>query len=148
MFTDSRHRTAVLSSSSYYQTVYVSCIWLTQSCSLSDLDHTMIHHLSESRPPLEMKSTKVQNPRRILHILRSMPMRVHRACAGLGQKLYACALFIIDGLGHATWSSKAVLEGAGFSTRNGAFLAKSPHYFSSACCARAVVIAHEPVWCL
>ena len=28
-----------------------------------------------------MKSTKVQNPRRILHILRSMPMRVHRACA-------------------------------------------------------------------
>ena len=54
----------------------------------------------------KMKSTKVQNPRRILHILRSMPMRVHRACAGLGQKLYACALFIIDGLGHATWSSK------------------------------------------
>ena len=51
-----------------------------------------------------MKSTKVQNPRRILHILRSMPMRVHRACAGFGQKLYACALFIIDGLGHATWS--------------------------------------------
>ena len=29
-----------------------------------------------------MKSTKVQNPRHILHILRSMPMRVHRACAG------------------------------------------------------------------
>ena len=52
--------------------------------------------------PEQMKSTKVQNPRRILHILRSMPMRVHRACAGLGQKLYACALFIIDGLGHAT----------------------------------------------
>ena len=50
-----------------------------------------------------MKSTKVQNPRRILPILRSMPMRVHRACAGFGQKLYACALFIIDGLGHATW---------------------------------------------
>ena len=49
-----------------------------------------------------MKSTKVQNPRRILHILRSMPMRVHRACAGFGQKLYACVLFIIDGLGHAT----------------------------------------------
>ena len=49
-----------------------------------------------------MKSTEVQNPRRILHILRSMPMRVHRACAGFGQKLYACALFIIDGLGHAT----------------------------------------------
>ena len=49
-----------------------------------------------------MKSTKVQNPRRILHILRSMPMRVHRACAGFGQKLYACALFIIDGLGHVT----------------------------------------------
>ena len=40
-----------------------------------------------------MKSTKVQNPRRILHILRSMPMRVHRACAGFAQKLYACALF-------------------------------------------------------
>ena len=48
-----------------------------------------------------MKSTKVQNPRRILHILSFMPMRVHRACAGFGQKLYACALFIIDGLGHA-----------------------------------------------
>ena len=48
-----------------------------------------------------MKSTKVQNPRRILHILRSM--RVHRAGgAGFGQKLYACALLIIDGLGHAT----------------------------------------------
>ena len=42
-----------------------------------------------------MKSTKVQNPRRILHILRSMAMRVHRACAGFGQKLYACVLFIM-----------------------------------------------------
>ena len=31
---------------------------------------------------VSMKSTKVQNPRRILHILRSMPMRVHCACAG------------------------------------------------------------------
>ena len=91
-----------------------------------------------------IKSTKVQNPRRILHILRSMPMRVHRACAGFGQKLYACALFIIDGAG----SRNVVLEDAGFSIRNGAFLAKSPHYFSSACCARAVVIVHEPVWCL
>ena len=61
-----------------------------------------------------MKSTKVQNPRRILHILRSMPpMRVHRACAGLGQKLYACALFIIDGLGHATWSSKMPISRSG-----------------------------------
>ena len=60
-----------------------------------------------------MKSTKVQNPRRILHILRSMPMRVHRACAGLGQKLYACALFIIDGLGHATWSSKMPVSRSG-----------------------------------
>ena len=49
-----------------------------------------------------MKSTKVQNPRRILHILRSMPMRVHRACVGFGQKLYACALFIIDGPGWVT----------------------------------------------
>ena len=29
-----------------------------------------------------------------------------RAAAGdISQKLYACALFIIDGLGHATWSS-------------------------------------------
>ena len=61
----------------------------------------------------EMKSTKVQNPRRILHILRSMPMRVHRACAGFGQKLYACALFIIDGLGHATWSSKMPVSRSG-----------------------------------
>ena len=60
-----------------------------------------------------MKSTKVQNPRRILHILRSMPMRVHRACAGFGQKLYACALFIIDGLGHATWSSKTPVSRSG-----------------------------------
>ena len=41
-----------------------------------------------------------------------------------------------------------VLEDAGFLIRNGAFLAKSSHYFSSACCARVVVIAHEPVWCL
>ena len=48
-----------------------------------------------------MKSTKVQNPWRILHILCSMPMRGHRACTGFSQKLYACALFIIDGLGHA-----------------------------------------------
>ena len=62
-------------------------------CSVSDIIYKI------------MKSTKVQNPRRILHILRSMPMRVHRACAGFGQKLYACALFIIDGLGHATRSS-------------------------------------------
>ena len=60
-----------------------------------------------------MKSTKVQNPRRILHILRSMPMRVHRACAGFGHKLYACALFIIDGLGHATWSSKMPVSRSG-----------------------------------
>ena len=60
-----------------------------------------------------MKSTKVQNPRRILHILRSMPMREHRACAGLGQKLYACALFIIDGLGHVTWSSKMPVSRSG-----------------------------------
>ena len=60
-----------------------------------------------------MKSTKVQNPRRILHILRSMPMRVHRACAGFGQKQYACALFIIDGLGHATWSSKMPVSRSG-----------------------------------
>ena len=57
-----------------------------------------------------MESTKVQNPRRILHILRSMPMHV---CAGLGQKLYACALFIIDGLGHATWSSKMPVSRSG-----------------------------------
>ena len=62
----------------------------------------------------KMKSTKVQNPRRILHILRSMPMRVHRACtAGFGQKLYACALFIIDGLGHATWSLKMPVSRSG-----------------------------------
>ena len=64
-----------------------------------------------------MKSTKVQNPRRILHILRSMPMRVHRASrrvrGGFGQKLYACALFIIDGLGHATWSSKMPVSRSG-----------------------------------
>ena len=60
-----------------------------------------------------MKSTKVQNPRRILHILRSMPMRVHRACAGFGQKLYACTLFIINGLGHATWSSKMPVSRSG-----------------------------------
>ena len=60
-----------------------------------------------------MKSTKVQNPRRILHISRSMPMRVHRACAGLGQKIYACALLIIDGLGHATWSSKMPVSRSG-----------------------------------
>ena len=60
-----------------------------------------------------MKSTKVQNPRRILHILRSMPIRVHRACAGFGQKLYACAPFIIDGLGHATWASKMPVSRSG-----------------------------------
>ena len=63
--------------------------------------------------PKGMKSTKVQNPRRIQHILRTMPMRVHRACAGFGQKLYACALFIIDGLGHATWSSKMPISRSG-----------------------------------
>ena len=61
----------------------------------------------------EMKSTKVQNPRRILHILRSMQIRVNRACAGFGQKLYACALFIIDGLGHATWFSKMPVSRSG-----------------------------------
>ena len=60
-----------------------------------------------------MKSTKVQNPRGILHILRSMPMRVHRVCAESGQKLYACALFIIDGLGHATWSLKMPVSRSG-----------------------------------
>ena len=61
----------------------------------------------------QMKSTKVQNPRPILHILRSMPMRVHRACAGFGQKLYACAQFIIDGLGHARWSLKMPVSRSG-----------------------------------
>ena len=107
--------------------------------------------------PSLMKGTKVQNPRRILHILRSMPMRVRRACAGFSQKLYACAL--IHGLGsgnvvledagfHGLGSRNVVLEDAGFSIRNGAFLAKSPHYYLRACSARAVVIAHEPVWCL
>ena len=40
-------------------------------------------------------------------------MRVHRACAGFGQKLYACAIFIIDGLGHATWSSKMPVSRSG-----------------------------------
>ena len=38
-----------------------------------------IKKTSTERIAISMKSTKVQNPRRILHILRSMPMRVHRA---------------------------------------------------------------------
>ena len=63
-----------------------------------------------------MKSTKVQNPRRILHnylAFYGMAMRVHRACAAFGQKLYACAVFIIDGLGHATWSLKMPVSRSG-----------------------------------
>ena len=40
-------------------------------------------------------------------------MRVHCARAGFGQKLNACALFIIDGLGHATWSSKMPVSQSG-----------------------------------
>ena len=68
----------------------------------------------KSQSITKMKSTKVQNPRRILHIFRSMPTRVHRVCAGgFDQKLYACALFIIDGLGHATWSSKIPVSRSG-----------------------------------
>ena len=53
------------------------------------------------------------------------------------------------GLGHETirirtlyncWVGprNVVLDDAGFSIQNGVFLAKSPHYFSRACCARAV----------
>ena len=38
---------------------------------------------------------------------------MHCAYAGFGQKLYACALFIIDGLGHATWSSKMPVSRSG-----------------------------------
>ena len=38
-----------------------------------------------------------------------------------------------------------VLDDASFSILNGIFLAKSPHEFSSACCAIAVGIAHGPV---
>ena len=52
-----------------------------------------------------------------------------------GHKLYVCAL--LDGLGHATWSSTMPVS----RSRTAPFL-----YFSSACCARAVGIAHEPVY--
>ena len=41
-----------------------------------------------------------------------------------------------------------VTNSAGFSIPNGIFLVKSPHKVSSACCARAIGIAHEPVWYL
>ena len=57
------------------------------------------------------------------------------------ETIYACALLIIDGLGHATWSSST----SGFSIPNGIFLVKFSHYFSSACCAGAVGIPHVPV---
>ena len=110
-----------MQSSRYGQTLSLQ-MWLT-ACSpivgrleyglLSEHAHKHTYVCDSSQTPGIMKSTKVQNPRRILHILRSMPMRVHRACAGLGQKLYACALFIIDGLGHATWSSKMPVSRSG-----------------------------------
>ena len=68
-----------------------------------------------------MKSTKVQNPWRIVHILliyyanaRAGKLGTPALCTataggggggggGFGPKIYACALFIIDGLCHATW---------------------------------------------
>ena len=66
-----------------------------------------------------MKSTKVKTLCAYCHILRILcqcacaeigHVASRVACArgrraGISQKLYACALFIIDGLGHATWSS-------------------------------------------
>ena len=38
---------------------------------------------------------------------------IRQTSAGLGQKLYAWALFIMDGLGHTTWSSKMPVSRAG-----------------------------------
>ena len=72
-----------------------------------------------------MKSTKVQNSRRITAVSFVL---CQCACAEIGhayvctrvvfsQKLYACALFIIDGLG----SRNVVLDDAGFSNPNSVF---------------------------
>ena len=73
-----------------------------------------------------IESTKVQNPWRILHILRTMPMCMRGNCArltysppcvvatkGFGQKLYTCELFIINGLGHTMWSLKMLVSARG-----------------------------------
>ena len=62
---------------------------------------------------------------------------------GCVTKLYACALFIIDGLGHATCSRRCR-----FLDPERRIFSENATIFSSACCARAVGIAHEPVWCL
>ena len=48
---------------------------------------------------------------------------IHGWREGWVTKLYACTLFIIDGLGHATWSSMMLV----FSIPNGVFLAKMPY---------------------
>ena len=45
-------------------------------------------------------------------------------------------------------SRNVVSDSAGFSTSNAVVLAKSPFYFSSACCTEAVGIAHKPPRCL
>ena len=50
--------------------------------------HSVYNQNEDYKSPIntvKMKNTKVQNPQRILHILRPMPMCVHRACVGLGQ---------------------------------------------------------------
>ena len=104
----SEYKPLKLSTVSSIQKLYKHCI---ETIQLSHIETGAI--IQSVHYYCKMKSTKVQNPRRILHILRSMPMRVHRACAGFGQKLYACALFIIDGLGHATWSSKMPVSRSG-----------------------------------
>ena len=57
--------------------------------------------------------------------------------------LYACALFIIDGLGHATWSLKMPVSRSRIIS-----FSKITTLFLSACYARAAGIAHEPVLCL
>ena len=125
-----------------------------------------------------MKSTEVQNTRRILLHLSLAPRPAvgsfpGRFSYGLGTRLTAsiyanararklgtpapCAAAsgrdVVRNSTHAHYLYlmgwvNVVLDDAGFSIPNGVFLAKSPHYFSSACCARAVGIAHEPVLCL
>ena len=53
---------------------------------------------------------------------------------------YACTVRARGSVGNYTHAQRnVVLEDTGFAIRNGAFLAKSPHYFSSAYCARAVL---------
>ena len=105
----------------------------------------------------KMKSTKVQNPRRIATAylayyanaraqkLGTPRVFVASPCAPPRGRVRSETIRTRTIYNEWVGSRNVVLEDAGFSIPNGVFLAKSPHTFSSACCARAVGITHESI---